>query len=184
MWARDLWRRWSGALAREAADWHAQAVAAARRPDWYARHGVADDWDGRFDMICLTAWVIDDRLGARADAVAARRAFLERLIDDFEASLREAGVGDQGVPKRMRVLAEALAGRFAAYDAAMRDADPETALARALERNVFRAEAAVPRASARALALQALAWRATLKGKPDSALRPGQPLFAEGPVEP
>lgn len=178
---RGIWESVSGGRARAAAHWHRQTVAWARRARWYRPpFGVADDWDGRFDMIALVAWVVQERLGARPDAARARRAFLECLVDDFEASLREAGVGDQGIPKRVRAMAEALAGRFDAYGAARARADAPEALALAIERNVFRADAPTVRPGARALALQALAWRATLMDKPDAALRPGRSLFDEG----
>jgi cytochrome b pre-mRNA-processing protein 3 len=61
---------------------------------------------------------------------------VDQVFRDLEASLREMGVGDVVVPKRMKVLAQAFYGRARAYDAALASGD-ETALAAALARNVY-----------------------------------------------
>jgi cytochrome b pre-mRNA-processing protein 3 len=41
----------------------------------------------------------------------------------MDASLRELGVGDLAVPKRMRAMGEAFYGRAAVYDAALVETD-------------------------------------------------------------
>ncbi len=53
----------------------------------------------------------------------------------MDHSLRELGIGDQGVPKRMKKLARMFYGRVAAYGEAL-DADDPAALAAALTRNI------------------------------------------------
>jgi len=91
-------------------------VEAARNP-WFYRHGgVADSLDGRFDMIALHAWLVMDRLAAEGEE---GQAIAQRLFDlmfrDLDRSLREMGVGDLGVPKRIRAMMEAFYGRARAY---------------------------------------------------------------------
>ncbi len=108
-------------------------VAAARHPVPYAAWGVADNVDGRFDMIALHMFLLLDRLkGEDAD-------FRQRLVDEFFAdmdrSLREMGVGDISVGKKVRKMAEAFYGRLAAYDAGL--SHGKDALAMALSRNFF-----------------------------------------------
>ena len=106
-------------------------MAAARHPLPYASWGVADDIDGRFDMIALHLFLVLDRLKGE------NSFFRQRLVDEFFAdmdrSLREMGVGDISVGKKVRKMAEAFYGRVAAYDEGL--AEGRDALAAALSRN-------------------------------------------------
>lgn len=108
-------------------------VAAARHPVPYAAWGVADTVDGRFDMISLHAYLTLDRLKGEADTV--RQELVDEFFADMDRSLREMGVGDLSVGKKVRKMAEAFYGRVTAYEQGLRDG--EAALADALSRNVF-----------------------------------------------
>ena len=112
---------------------YAAIVAAARHRVPYAAWGVADTIDGRFDMIALHAFLVLDRLKG------ADTGFRQRLVDeifaDMDRALREMGVGDLSVAKKIRKMAEVFYGRIAAYEKAVGE-DP-AALEAALERNVF-----------------------------------------------
>lgn len=59
---------------------------------------------------------------------------LEIMFDDMDAALREMGVGDMGVPRRVKRMAEALYGRFDAYEKAL---ESKEAVHAALRRNVY-----------------------------------------------
>ena len=108
-------------------------VAAARHPLFYARWGVADTLDGRFDMIALHTYLVLDRLkGAEA---AFRQDLVDEFFRDMDRSLRELGVGDISVGKKVRKMSEVFYGRVAAYDAALEGEGD--ALVAALGRNVF-----------------------------------------------
>ena len=112
-------------------------VAAARHPKFYAEWGVPDTVDGRYDMIVLHAVVVLDRLNGEGEAA---RDFAQVLTDEFFAdmdrSLREMGVGDLSVGKKVRRMAEVFYGRARAYAAPLRAGDASE-LAAALHRNVF-----------------------------------------------
>lgn len=115
-------------------------VTAAREPFHYARLGVPDTLDGRFDLIALYAGLTIRRLqraGGRGPRVA--QALFDAMFSDMDISLREMGVGDLGVPKRVREMWEAFHGRALAYGAAL-DAGDAAALAAALRRNVWRGQ--------------------------------------------
>lgn len=109
---------------------------AARAPGLYLELGVPDTLEGRFEALALHV-VIALRslraLPAPADEVA--RDLTDAFFRDLDGSLREMGVGDTTVPKRMKALAQAFYGRAKAYDMALENAD-EAALAAALGRNV------------------------------------------------
>lgn len=110
-------------------------VAAARRPFFYAEWAVPDNLDGRFDLISLHLFLVLERLkgeGARAED------FRQRLTDvffaDMDRSLREMGVGDLSVGKKVRKMSEVFYGRVRVYSSALAQGE---GLADALRRNVY-----------------------------------------------
>src|SRR5215469_816289 len=107
-------------------------VETARNPWFYQDGGVADSLDGRFDMIALHAWLVMDRLSAQGKPGQdlAQRLF-DFMFRDLDRSLREMGVGDIGVPKRIKAMIQAFYGRAKAYS----NDDLEAALARNLYRS-------------------------------------------------
>ncbi len=125
---------------REAADaaraLYERAVAQARRPGFYTALGVPDSLDGRYDMVALHVFLLLYRL-KREGAAAARLAqcLFDVMFHDMDESLRELGVGDLGVGRRVKAMAKALYGRLAAYEAGL--AGDDRALAAALARNLF-----------------------------------------------
>lgn len=112
-------------------------VAAARHPRFYAEWGVPDTVDGRYDMIIYHAVPVIDRLSREGEAA---KGFAQGLTDevfaDMDRSLREMGVGDLSVGKKVRRMAEVFYGRARAYTAALAAGDVE-ALTEALGRNIF-----------------------------------------------
>ena len=115
---------------------YSRIVAAARQPAFYSDWGVPDTPLGRFEMISLHMFLLQHRLHGET---GPSREIAQDLIDEFFAevdqSLRELGIGDMGVPKRMKKLARMFYGRTAAYADALSRDDGE-ALAEALRRNV------------------------------------------------
>ncbi|MGB3274148.1 MAG: ubiquinol-cytochrome C chaperone family protein [Xanthobacteraceae bacterium] len=109
-------------------------VAQARLPVFYEVFGVPDTVEGRFDMVLLHLWMVLHRLRQRPDGERTAQMLFDHFCSDMDANLREMGVGDLAVPKRMRAFGEAFYGRARAYDAAL--AESGAALAAALARNV------------------------------------------------
>ncbi len=124
--------------ASEAEKLYGEAVRLARNPIYFGIYGVADDVDGRFDMLSLVVTLVMRRLKAVGDGGKARsQELFDSMFADMDLSLREMGAGDIGVSKRIRAMAEAFMGRFDAYVTAV-DKGDRNALAAALKRNVFR----------------------------------------------
>ncbi len=112
-------------------------VAQARAPVFYAEYKVPDTVAGRTDMIMLHLVLVLRRLRAAAtDLRGLGQGLFDRFCRDVDDNLREMGVGDLAVPRRMRAVGEAFYGRARAYDRAL-DAGDTVALAGALARNVF-----------------------------------------------
>jgi cytochrome b pre-mRNA-processing protein 3 len=112
-------------------------VAQARAPAFYRSYGVPDTVSGRLEMLLLHIVLVLLHL---EDEAGENRQLGQELFDhfcnDMDAHMREMGIGDLAVPRKMRRLGEAFYGRQAAYRAALAASDPN-ALALALGRNVF-----------------------------------------------
>jgi cytochrome b pre-mRNA-processing protein 3 len=89
----------------------------ARSSVFYQHLGVPDSATGRYEMIALHAFLVMDRLGRVAGQGEVSQALFDVMFADIDRSLREMGVGDLGVGKRVK----ALAGHFYAMAAAYRD---------------------------------------------------------------
>ena len=112
-------------------------VAAARHPRFYAEWGVEDTVDGRYDMIVLHAILLLDRLAAEGRATATfAQALTDEVFADMDRSLREMGVGDLSVGKKVRRMAEVFYGRAQVYAPPLH-AEDAPALRKALYRNIF-----------------------------------------------
>ncbi len=119
-------------------------VAQARQPAFYAHYGVPDTANGRLEMIILHAVLVLLRLQTEG---GSSQRFGQLLFDhfcsDMDANLREMGVGDMAVPRKMKTIAEAFYGRKRAYQAAIA-APGLAALVAALVRNVRAVAADAP----------------------------------------
>lgn len=111
-------------------------VAQARMPRFYQDYAIADTVNGRFDLIVLHLAPVLDRMAAEPALHDLAQGLFDRFWQDMDHNLREMGVGDLAVPKRMRRLCEAYYGRAQAYRTALAAAGME-ALAEALARNVY-----------------------------------------------
>lgn len=133
----SLLRRRPSAAQDAAARLHAAAVAAARRPELFREVGAPDTLPGRFELVVLHAALILRRLRRESAAGAAiGQALFDATFRALDANLRELGVGDLAVPKRMKAMARAFFDGAKAYDAAL-DGGDAAALEEALRRIVF-----------------------------------------------
>jgi cytochrome b pre-mRNA-processing protein 3 len=157
-----------------AARLYESALRHSRTPEFFASWGVPDTLDGRFETLCLHVFLVLRRL--RAEGAAGRglaQAVTDAMVADMDRTLRELGVGDLGVGRRVRAMAEALLGRTAAYDAAL-DREDDAALAAALTRNLWgtlRAPAAPTPAALAAACSHLRAAEKALAGQDLAALR-------------
>lgn len=114
---------WLGRKAQsrsKAKELYGAVVTAAREPALYARFGVPDTPEGRYEMVVLHLALLLERLrgeGARFDEL--QRLVTEAFVTDMDDCLREMGVGDLSVPKKVKRAAAGLYERSAAYRAAL-----------------------------------------------------------------
>lgn len=150
-------------------------VAQARTPAFYLDFGVPDTVEGRFDLLVLHMHLANARLVEAGEAgIALGQEVLDHFFEDMDGSLREIGIGDLTVPKKMRTLAEAYLGRSASYGAAIKTRDA-VALAQGIARNILgRSDA-----NANALAAYALQVADNLSAQATESLLSGEIVFPE-----
>ena len=117
-------------------DLYGAIVAQSRHAAFYMGYGVPDTMPGRFDLIVLHMVLLLAYLDRGGPAARDLGQKLFDLCRDLDANLREMGIGDLAVPKRMRGFAEAFYGRQTAYLAAFAAPDRRE-LEKALARNIF-----------------------------------------------
>lgn len=147
-------------------------VTQAREPLFYRAFGVPDTVNGRFDLLLLHLWLVLRRLKSARDGAALSQALFDHFCNDMDDNLREMGVGDLTVPKRMQAFGEAFYGRTAAYDLALTEG--REALALALCKNILNGENIE---KARQLAGYVEAAMATLEGLDEATLVSGASKF-------
>lgn len=128
---------------RKARDLYGAVVAQARLPVFYSDLGVADTPEGRYEMIALHLILTLERLG-QADIAdeELRRETLETFITDLDDAMREFGIGDTSVPKRVKRAAGGVYDRGVAYREARVPPD-NAALEQALIAHVYQGEKTV-----------------------------------------
>lgn len=123
---------------------YARIVAAARQPELYAEAGVPDTPLGRYEMLALHVFLFLHRMRGKEGAEAGlAQEVTDLFISDLDRSLRELGIGDIGIPKRVKKLARMFYGRAKAYGEALERQDV-VALADALRRNIHPGREAWP----------------------------------------
>lgn len=108
-------------------------VTRARQPVFFRDFAVVDSIDGRFDMVVLHAWLALSALKASGLQETAQ-GLTDAIFIGFDEAMREQGVGDMGLSRKMKAFADAFYGRVSAYELAK----DENEMAAALARNLWR----------------------------------------------
>jgi cytochrome b pre-mRNA-processing protein 3 len=149
-----IWRKLFGRTPDPSQALYDNVVRHARQARFYRDWGVPDTIDGRFDMIVLHLFLVLDRLQKEGQPhETLQQKLTDTFFKDMDRSLREMGVGDLSVGKKVRKMAEACFGRLKAYAAAMPNG--EVSFQEALSRNILADAASGDAASLAKWALQA-----------------------------
>lgn len=154
-------------------------VAQSRSEAFYRALCVPDTIEGRFELIVLHMYLVLERLrngGKAGDALS--RALIEAFVADMDGSMREMGISDLGVPRRVKRAAAALFERSGTYAAAVKgEADT---LPAALAEHILDQSSAAPERAQR-LAAYTREAAASLRGQASSAVLAGRVEFP--PIE-
>jgi cytochrome b pre-mRNA-processing protein 3 len=141
-----------------------QITNVSRNPALFGEGRMPDTLDGRFELMALHGALALVRLRQAPDGDALAQAFVDALFRHLDSGLREDGVGDLAVPKRIHKLAGAFYGRADAYAKAL--GAGVSALQSVLSRNIVArpafAEALARHVRALAAAQADLPWQALL----------------------
>ena len=115
---------------------YSRLVEQARRVEFFREAGVPDTVDGRFELICLHAFLLLHRLkGGPSSAARFGQRFVDAMCADFDRSLREMGTGDLSVGREVKRMVQGFYGRIQAYEAGLAGGDEM--LSGALMRNLY-----------------------------------------------
>ncbi len=112
-----------------------EVVAASRRETFYRDFAVPDTPQGRFEMVVLHACLLLRQTRHRPEMEALAQDVVDLMFTELDSALREMGIGDMAVPRRMKKLAGAIYGRFAAYDEAFKSKTSDD-MCETLRRNI------------------------------------------------
>ena len=126
----------SGAASKErkAKERYKELVSQSRSPELFTNFSIPDTLDGRFESIVIFLFIEHMRIGVSKEDDPSIRLLHESFFEDMDRSLREGGVGDTGISKRVKTMAAALYGRLSTYEESWQDMSLFTA---ALKRNVY-----------------------------------------------
>lgn len=156
-----------------------QVVEQARRPVFFTEYGMPDTLDGRFELICLHAFLYLHRLKPeRPRASPLCQIFFDTMFADLDRALREMGTGDLSVGKQVKRMAQGFYGRIGAYEAGI--AGDDGVLGAALARNLF-GTVPEPAAHVGAMTGYVRAAAARLRRQPAAELLAGRPHFDPPP---
>jgi cytochrome b pre-mRNA-processing protein 3 len=119
------WLTQRTAVTRKALDLYGRVVAAARNTGFYGPGRVSDTPEGRFELVALHLFLVAERVKALesgGDALAQR--LIEAFVDDMDDCMREMGVGDLTVPKRVKRAAATFYDHAGEYRAALAQGAP------------------------------------------------------------
>lgn len=158
----------------------AQAVfTAARSPVFYTEWGVPDTFDGRFELVALHLHLLLVRLRRDGEEAADfSQGVFDVITGHFDEALRETGVGDMSVGKRVKAMTQGLYGRLSAYNAGF-NAESAAEMRDALRRNLYGTVETPDEAWISAILSYQTAASAQLAGMPLSAIHTGQNLFPD-----
>ncbi len=141
-----------------------RVVDQSRTPALYADLGVPDTVEGRFELYTLHVVLVIERLRTGGEQGAeTSQALFDTYVKSLDHALREMGVGDLSVGRKMRKLGEALFGRARSYEKAFKALPVTDQLEALLIRTIY---AEADAAGAPGLAAYVLDQRVALAAQP------------------
>ena len=110
------WFRRRAEAGRRAEELYGSVVTAARHPAFYRDMGAPDTPEGRFELVALHLFLLLEGMNVQSpnETELAQRT-IETFVTDMDDCMREMGVGDMAVGKKVKRAAAAFYERAAAY---------------------------------------------------------------------
>lgn len=176
------WLKRRNEARRKARQIYGVVVTQARQPGFYVALGVPDTPTGRYEMVAVHMALLLDRLEQEPDGAAeTRRLLVETFVTDVDDAMRELGIGDLSVPKRVKRAAGGLHERVGLFRQPLAEG-AVAPLAAVLAETALAASGASTLDRSRQLAEYMIASRATLAKQPLAELVAGRAIFARAPT--
>ena len=131
------WLRKRAGTGRRAEELYGTVVAAARQPAFYGILGAPDTPEGRFELVALHLFLALEGLGSDTpDVEDLKQRMIEVFVNDMDDCMREMGIGDLAVPKKVKRAAAAFYERATIYQRGLTDVDGD-GLTHGLRRYIF-----------------------------------------------
>lgn len=117
---------------------YGDCVTAARQPEFFLDLAIEDEISARFELLVAHVALLIACLRAHSSAGhdLAQLVF-DQLMIGLDNTLREQGVGDLSVPKKMKPLIAAVYGRLKLWEDLQAGGFPEADLQRALQTTLY-----------------------------------------------
>lgn len=111
----------------------------SRKTSFYGPKLFADSYDGRMEVLCMHLSIILHALRQfEANGERLSQAIYDVMVDDFDTALREEGLSDTGVARRIKPLAKMFFSRAKAYgDVLESNEDKQTKLGKLLQNYIL-----------------------------------------------
>lgn len=159
------------------ADLYRSCVEQSRQVAFYETLGVPDTIDGRFDLLLLHVFIVMFRIDSEK---RLKQQLFDLMFADMDRSLREMGVGDMSISRKIKPMISAFYGRGQAYQKALAESDD--VLAATLERNLYGTVKVSPE-NLQQMTGYVRRTIAKLKAQPLEAICAGQLAFAAPAAE-
>lgn len=94
-------------------------VTAARNPALYSQFSLKDTTETRFELLTLHVFLVLHALRNRVETEKLRQHLFNTMVSDLDENLREMGVGDMSIGKKVKGLTEIFYGRVKQYKEAL-----------------------------------------------------------------
>ena len=111
----SLFRRNSTDTTAAARALYATIVDQSRQPGFFTLWGIPDTPNGRFEVLVLHVFLVMHRMRDDADCAKLARSLSEQAVLDVDRNLREMGIGDLSVGRKVKSLTEGPYGRLGVY---------------------------------------------------------------------
>lgn len=131
------WFRKDKAAQKSAADWYVAIMAKSREPEPYLSGWIEDTLEGRFQMVTMVSTLVMRRLRDFGDeGRTLADGIYKNVFSGVDHALREEGVGDSSIARKVRKMGEEFFGLARAMDATFESSETSVQMTETLKRNV------------------------------------------------
>ena len=101
---------------------YSKLMTQSRNPEFFGEGKVADNYDGRIDLLTLHIATVLNALNAHGEqGTRLSQAIYDVMRDDFEIAMREEGISDTGIKRRIKPMMQLFFTRIKSYVEALQN---------------------------------------------------------------